>query len=51
MEKIAVPWKIAKITWNSTFFKKIKDFWENGIIKFPEKMQKVVEQNSEQIIQ
>ena len=34
-------------TWNSSLLKKINKFWEDGIMKLPEKWQKVVEQNSE----
>jgi len=28
-----------------------QEFWEDGIIKFPEKWQKIVEQNGEYIVQ
>ena len=31
--------------------KKDKKFWEDGIMKLPEKWQKVVEQNGEYIVQ
>ena len=47
MEKISVPWKTVKGTWNNSLLKKIKKFWGNGIMKLPEKWQKVKEQNSE----
>ena len=28
-----------------------QEFWEDGIVKFPEKWQKIVEQNGEYIVQ
>ena len=49
MEKISIPWKTIN-TWKSSSLKKIK-FWEDGIIKLPEKWQKIVEQNSEYVVQ
>ena len=33
------------------FAQKYKKFWEDGIMKLPEKWQKVVEQNSEYVVQ
>ena len=33
------------------FDQKDKKFWEDGIMKFPEKWQKVVEQNGEYVVQ
>ena len=51
MEKISIPWKTVKGTWNSSLLKKIKKFWEDGITKLPEKWQKVVEQNGEYVVQ
>ena len=33
------------------FTKKDKMFWEDGIMKLPEKWQKVVEQNDEYVVQ
>ena len=49
MEKISIPWKTVKGTWNGSFLIKIK-FWEDGIMKLPEKWQEVVEQNGEYIV-
>ena len=46
MEKISVPWKTVKGTWDSSLLKKIK-FWDDGIMKLPEKWQKVMEQKGE----
>ena len=36
MEKISIPWKTAKDTWNSSLLKKIK-FWDDGTLKLPER--------------
>ena len=47
MEKISIPWKTVKGTWNSSLLKKFKKFGEDGIMKLPEKWQKVVEQKCE----
>ena len=33
------------------FAQKDKTFWEDGIMKLPEKWQKVVEQKGEQVVQ
>ena len=44
MEKISIPWKTIKDTWNSSLLKNIK-FWKDGIMKLPDKWQKVVEYN------
>ena len=49
--KISVPSKTVKGAWNSSFLKKIKSFWKDGVTKLPKKSQKVVEQNSEYIEQ
>ena len=51
MEKNSIPWKTVKGTWNSSLLKKDKKFWEDGIMKLPEKWQKVVEQKSEYVVQ
>ena len=56
MEKISIPWKTIKGIWKNSLLKKIKScggkkFGEDGIMKFPEKWQKVVEQNNEYIVQ
>ena len=51
MEKILIPWKTVKSTWNSSLLKKIKRFGEDGILKLPEKWQKVVEQKGEYSVQ
>ena len=51
MEKISIPQKTVKVTWNSSLLKKIKKFWEDGIMKLPEKWQKVVEQTGEYVVQ
>ena len=37
--------EVCKGTWNSSLLKKMK-FWEDGIMKLPEKWQKVVGQNN-----
>ena len=55
MEKISISWKTVKGTWNSSLLKKIKSFGgkkfgEDGIMKLPEKWQKIVEQNSEYVV-
>ena len=47
MEKIPLPRKAP----GTVFAQKDKKFWEDGIMKLPEKWQKVVEQNGEYIIQ
>ena len=47
MEKISIPWKTVKGTWNSS----LKKFWEDGIMKLPEKWQKVGEQKGEYVVQ
>ena len=49
MEKISIPWKTVEGTLNSSLLKKIK-FWEDEIMKLPEKWQKIVEQNSEYVV-
>ena len=51
MEKVSIPWKTVKGTWSSSLLKKIKKFGEDGIMKLPEKWQKVVEQNGEYVVQ
>ena len=50
MEEISAPWKTVKGTWNNSLLKKIKKFWGNGIMKLPEKWQKVLEQNGEYVV-
>ena len=50
IENISIPWKIVKGTWNSSLLKD-KKFWEDGIMKLPEKWWKVVEQKREYIVQ
>jgi len=45
--KNSIPWKTVKDTWNSYLLKKINKFWEDRIMKLPEKWKKVVKQNSE----
>ena len=50
IEKISIPWKTVKCIWNSSFLKKIKKFWEVGIMKLPEKWQEVVEQKDSSYI-
>ena len=47
MEKISIPWKTVKGTWDSFLVKK---FWEDGIMKLPEIWQKVVEQKGEYVV-
>ena len=51
VKKISDPWKSVKGTWNSSLLKKIKEFWEDEIMKLPETWQNVVEQNGEYVIQ
>ena len=51
MEKVPIPWKTIKKHLEQFFAQKNKKFWENGIIKLPEKWQKVVEQNGEYFVQ
>ena len=51
MEKISIPWKTVKGTWNSSLLKKVKSFGKIGIMKLPEKWQKVVEQKGEYVVQ
>ena len=47
MEEVSIPWKTIKDTWNYSLPKKKKKFWEDAIMKLPEKWQKVKEQNDE----
>ena len=49
MKKNSIAWKTIKGPWNSSLLKKIKKkkFEEDGIMKLPEKRQKVVEQNGD----
>jgi len=42
MEKISISWKILKGALNSSA-QKDKKFWEDGIMKLPEKWQKMLE--------
>ena len=51
MEEISLPWKTVKGIWNSSLLKKIKSFWEDGIMNLPEKWQKVVEENGDNVVQ
>ena len=51
MEKISIPWKSVKGTWKSSFAQKDKKFGEGGIMKLPDKWQKVVEQKGEYLVQ
>ena len=52
MEKISIPWKIVKGTQEQFVAQKNdKTFGEDGIMKLPEKWQKVMEQNGEYIVQ
>ena len=50
MEKNSIPWKTVKRNLEQVFAKKDKKFREDGIMKQPEKWQKVVEQNSEYVV-
>ena len=38
LEKSSIPWKAVMGTQNSSLLRKIKKFWENEIMKLPEKM-------------
>ena len=49
--KISIPWKTINSSWDSSLLKKRKTFWKDGIMKLPEKWQKVVEQNGEYVVQ
>ena len=51
MEKISILWKSIKGIWNSSLLKKKKKFGEDEIMNLPDKLQKVVEQNGEYIVQ
>ena len=51
MEKISILWKSIKGIWNSYLLKKNKKFGEDEIMNLPDKLQKVVEQNGEYIVQ
>ena len=46
MEKVPIPWKSLKCTWNSYFLKEKNSFGEDGIMKLPGKWKKVVEQRT-----
>ena len=50
MEKISILWKTERYL-EEFFAQKDKKFQEDGIMKLPEKWQKVVEQNSEYVVQ
>ena len=50
MEKISIPWKTVQHL-EQFFAQKDKKFWEDGIMKLPEKWQKVVEQKGECVVQ
>ena len=45
MEKTSIPWKTVKNHLEQFFVQKDKKFWEDGIMKLPEKWQKIVEKN------
>ena len=51
MEKISIPQKTVKGIWNKQFLAQEDKFWEDGIMKLPEKWQKVMEQKGEYIVQ
>ena len=54
VEKNFIAWKIEKCTCNCSLLKKgkkKKKNWEDGILKLPEKRQKVVEHNGRYTIQ
>ena len=51
MEKIFNSLEDCKRHLEQFFAQKDKKFWEDGIMKLPEKWQKVVEQNSEYVVQ
>ena len=48
MEKFSIPWD-CKRHLKQLFAQKDK-FWEDGIMKLPEKWQKVVEQKAEYVV-
>ena len=52
MEKMSISWKTVKKkkTWKF-FAQKDKNFWEDGIVKLPERWQEVMEQNGEYVVQ
>ena len=50
MEKISIPWK-TKSHLEQLFAQKDKNLREDGIMKLPEDLQKVVEQNDEYVVQ
>ena len=50
MEKFQFPGRLQNHL-EQFFAQNDKKFWEDGIMKLPEKCQKVVEQNSEYIVQ
>ena len=50
-EKISISWKTVTATWNSSLLKKIKSFRKMKLWSCLKKWQKVVEQNSEYIVQ
>ena len=49
MKKTSIPWK-TKWHPEQLFTKKDQNFWEYGIMKLPQKWQKVVKQNGEYIV-
>ena len=49
MEKISIAWKNCSL--EQLFAQKDNKFWEDGIMKFPEKWQKVMEQEGEYVVQ
>ena len=42
---------LPKDTWSNSLPKNDKKFWEDGIMKLPEKWQKVVAQNNKEVVQ
>ena len=45
MEKTSIPWKTVKNHLEQFFVQKDEKFWEDGIMKLPEKWQKIAEKN------
>jgi len=44
MERTSILWKPVKTTWSSSSPRKDAKFWENGIMKLPQRWRKIVEQ-------
>ena len=49
--KVSIPWKTAEGTWKSSLFQQITIFWEDGMVKLPEILQREVEENGETVVQ